>query len=514
MNLKTSKKFTAILTSVLATFAVYTGALLIFLYVQGWRIDFLDQSIKQVGVLTVESSPTQANIFVDGKNIGKTNKSTTLDVGTYDIEVTRDGYYDWKKKVKILEEKSTPVFPYLIRTDFQEETIYNSDLQLEKYWTDKNNNHLIMLLKSENIFQLVHYNINSGFWTLNTSPVTIFSVEDDIENPITDIDLQLSPSGERAILQIITEESDSKYVIPTTRLSQYSSLIQSPLSLSDFGGYTTTWSKDENFLMLESEVDVLSYDLERNTKHLLFKKTDPLDVWSTDEDGFFYLFRHNSSETEEILSYTLNQYNLDGSAKNIVIPAAYFQNNTDYIENYRTTDFDFNFFTNSPESTQTIGEITDFVVNQNVSGIYITTTEASYWYNTTTGKYITVSPFAAEILQFSPDEDKAIIKTKSSYSIFVFDKEEGDHTITIGTLPIDNLNFDQIQKINWLSNSSYIQFEEDDFIYISDIDGDNKTPIMSTDNILYWTVTSSRDNLVTLGETEENSIVIKSYTIH
>lgn len=516
MKLKTSKKFTAILTSILATFAVYTGALAIFLYVQGWRVDLLDQSIKQVGVLTVESSPTQANIYVNEQLRGRTNRSMTLDVGEYDLRVSKEGYYDWEKQVKILEEKSTPVFPYLIMTEFEEAVIYKSELTLEKHWSDKYNNRLLLLLRNDTSFQLVQYHINNGFWALNTAPSTILTipVAGDEENPITDVNLQLSPSGEFAILELITTQSSSKYVIPTTRSINYTTVIQEPLSLADFQNYELIWANNEEYLILESDTDVISYDLNKNTRHLLFRKVDPLDVWDTDVDGYFYIFRHIESANEDILEYTLKQYNLDGSAETTVIPSVYFQTNTQFIENYRAADFNFVYFTNSPESTQTIGEITKFTVNHGVKGLYITTTEASYWFDTTIGKYFTVSPYPAELLQFSPDGHKFLIKTDSNYSMFVFDKEEGDHTTTIGAHPIKNLNYDLVKRINWLSNSSYFQYEEDEFIYISDMDGDNKTPLISNENIVYWTVNSSRDELITLTTSEELGLQIISYAIH
>ncbi len=514
MKLKTSKKFTAILTSVLATFAVYTGALLIFLYVQGWRVDLLDQSIKQVGVLTVDSSPSQANIYVNGQHKGRTAKSTTLDVGTYNVRVSREGYYDWNKDVDIVEEKSTPVSAYLIRTEFEEETVFQSDLTLDNYWVDKNNNHLLMLLNDGLSLRLLHHTINTGFWTLNSTPLTILEIDNDIEEPITQLDLQLSPSGEKAILQIITETTDSKYVIPTTRISQYEEIITTPLPLTEFSNYTLSWAKDENFLILESDNDVISYNLERNTKHLLYRKVDDLDVWSTDEDGYFYIFRNNTLEDESVLTYSLEQYNLDGSGKTTLIPNIYFQSNKEFINSYRGSDFQFSYFTNSPENTQTTGEITDFIVKQDLTGIYIKTTEATYWYNSTTGKYITVSTYPADVIQFSPDGDKVLINSQGNYKVFIFDKEEGDHTVTIGTHPINNLNSDLVKRIHWLSNSRYFQFEEDNFIYISDIDGDNKTPLLESEGITYWTVTSSREDLITLTESENTGIVLTSYTIH
>jgi hypothetical protein len=516
MKLKNSQQLFTVITSIFATFTIYSISLLIFLYVQGWRIDFRDQSIKQVGVLTVESSPSAATIYVEGENRGRTNKSTTLDVGTYNVTVSKDGYFDWNKEVAILEEKSTPIYPYLIRRKFESEEIYQSDLTLEKNWSDVHKNHLIMLLKNENYYTLVHYDINSGFWSLNPTPTTILTINNREEQQITDIDLLLSPSGQKAILEVITAESSSKYVIQTTRASSFSTILQNPLNLDEFADYTITWSKDENYLMLDSEDELISYDINNNVKNLILKKSNPLDVWSTDSNGFLYIFKNTEYEDETVLKYTLYQYSLDGSGETELIDAVYFQNNPEYIENFRQSDFEFSFFTNSPDCTQTIGEITEFTVRNELEGLYIKTTQSTYWYNITTGKYITVYPYPSDIVEFSPDEYKILFRTPSDYIIFVFDKEEGDHTISIGSQSIKNLSFEVVNSIKWLSNSRYIQYEEDGLVNIADIDGDNKTPLISTEDVSFWTVTNSRKELITVTTPEDDpniNTVITSYTI-
>jgi hypothetical protein len=516
MKLKKSQQFFTAITSVIATFTVYSVSLLIFLYVQGWRIDFRDQSIKQVGVLTVESSPPAATIFVNGESKGRTNKSTTLDVGTYDVTVSKDGYFDWDKEVTIYEEKSTPVYPYLIKNKFESKEIYQSDLTFEKYWSDIHNNHLIMLLKNENYYTLIHYDINSGFWSLNSTPTTILTINSTEEEQITDIDLLLSPSGQKAVLEIIGPESSSKYIIPTTRPSSFSSILETPLNLDQFPNYTLSWAEDENYLILYSDTEVLSYDLNRDVKNLILKRTNPLDIWSTDKNGLLYIFKNVEYENEAVLKYTLYQYNLDGSGETEVIDAAYFQNTPEYIENFRQDEFNFSFFTNSPECTQTIGKITDFAVRNEVQGLYIKTTQSTYWYDITTGKYITVYPYPSEIIEFSLDEHKILIKTPSEYIVFVFDKEEGDHTISIGSKVIKDIDFDLVKNIRWLSNSRYIQYEEDGLVNIADREGDNKTPLISSENVQFWAITSSRKELITVTTPEDNEEVktlITSYTI-
>lgn len=511
MKAKNIKSLKSILLSVFFTLSIYTGALLIYLYASGWRLDILNQEVKQTGVLTIESKPTLANIYIDDESKGRTDKSMTLDVGDYSIKVSKDGYYDWNKVVRILEERSTPVFPWLIKTEFEQETVFTSQKELVNYWIDSTDNHLLLLISDESNYEILNYNINTEFWELANNPLTILTIDKTIyENP--NIDLNLSKSGTKALLTITTEEESKQYILPTNRVTNYQDLLSESINLTNFQDYSIEWSNTDNFLILESDEEVISYDINKGNKSLLLKKNNPLDKWSTDDQGSFYIFRHLETNEQNILKYSLLQYNLDGSNERVLISEVYFQNNTEYIQNYRSTGFDFGYFTNSPECTQAIGEITDFNINQKAKGIYISTTQSTYWYETTTGKYITVSPYPIDLVAYAPDCDKFIFKN-STYEIFTFDKEDGDHTVSIGSKEIDNLLFDQITDINWVSNSSYISFDEDNIIYITDIDGDNKTPLMQSDNLLYWTITSSRNHLITFSNIEGNIEIIQ-YQIH
>ena len=508
------KRSFPVFVSVLITLSIYTGTLAIYLYASGWRVDFSNQSVRRTGVLTVESSPTFATIYIDEEAIGRTSKSTALDIGTYNIKVSKDGYYDWNKEVTIVEEKSTPIFPWLIMTEFESKIGFNSEKSLQKYWVDDTYNHLLLLLEDDLGYEFVHYDLNTEFWELGTNPTVILNLDNSDDEPISNFDIQLSHSGELALLTIDNTIRSNKYIIPTNKISNYDTLENNLIDLSEFPDYDITWSLDNKYLLLESESDVLSYDFAKDTKYLLMRKLNDKDKWTTDQEGFFYTFKHLETSEEDILKYSLTQYKLDGSSPREVIPTVYFQNNTEYIQNYRSTGFDFSFFTNSPECTQTIGIITQFSINQKAKGVYIQTTQSTYWYDIVTGKYITVSPYPVELIEFSQDNDKLLLKNSTKYEIFTFDKEDGDHTVNIGAKDVENLLFDQVKNINWISNSSYISFEEDNFIYIADKDGDNRIPLVNSENILYWIVTKSREELLALIDTEEDGLQIIIYTIH
>lgn len=509
------KKIGAVLLSVSITLAIYTATLAIYMYAKGWRVDLLDQSFRKVGVLTIESSPTQANIYVDDELIGRGSRSTTLDIGTYRVMVTREGYFDWNKEVNILEEKATPIFPFLIRAESEKKSIFRSNYSLENTWVDENNNYLFLLLKNDTTYQLLRYRINSGFWDFGSNPSIVFTLEEEESLIFSDIELLLSPTGELALLEITTNNtSPSRYIIQTNRTLEYESIVENPLRLQDFEDYKINWDSTDQYLILESDNDVISYDISKSTKHLLMRKLNPLDRWSTDQQGFFYVFKHLGTDDNNVLEYSILQYLLDGSARITVLPSVFFQNNTEYIERYREEGIDFTYFTNYPECTQSIGEVLSFEVNKGAKGLYIKTTEATYWYDMDTKKYLTILPYPADIVEFSPDGNRVLINGSNNYKVFTFNKQDGDHTTSIGTKVIENINVERIEKINWLSNSSYFQFEEDAMIYIIDKDGDNKTPIVDTSTIDYWIITNSNEELVTLDRGQNGGVEIIVYTIH
>ena len=97
------------LNSVLASIFVYTGAIAIYFYANGWRFGDSNQLFIKTGVLTVESTPFLASLYIDGEPEGRTPKSVSLPVGEHRISLSRDGYTECIKNVENKELKSTPI---------------------------------------------------------------------------------------------------------------------------------------------------------------------------------------------------------------------------------------------------------------------------------------------------------------------------------------------------------------------------------------------------------------------
>lgn len=89
---------------------IILSAIAIF-YTLGYRYYFKKEKIEKNGGMILELKPKEVKIYINNKFKKKTNfledsfKITNLLSGEYSIQVKKDGYYPWEKKVKIEKEK-------------------------------------------------------------------------------------------------------------------------------------------------------------------------------------------------------------------------------------------------------------------------------------------------------------------------------------------------------------------------------------------------------------------------
>ena len=65
---------------------------------------------QKTGTIQVTSSPSGANIYINGKGYGSTPKSVTLPVGSYTIRLTMSGYYEASQSVQINQNENKSIF--------------------------------------------------------------------------------------------------------------------------------------------------------------------------------------------------------------------------------------------------------------------------------------------------------------------------------------------------------------------------------------------------------------------
>lgn len=82
----------------------------------GYRFDFKSKTFVPRGLLVATSEPYGAEIFINGKLKGATNTSIFLPPNEYNVEIVKEGFTTWKKKLIILKELVTKTDAYLFLT--------------------------------------------------------------------------------------------------------------------------------------------------------------------------------------------------------------------------------------------------------------------------------------------------------------------------------------------------------------------------------------------------------------
>ncbi|MEI8233014.1 MAG: PEGA domain-containing protein, partial [bacterium] len=100
----------------LATFVfISLGTFLMIRYAQGYR-PTKTGTIKGTGLLSANSFPTAAEVYINGKLTTATDNTLNLDPSTYDVEIKKDGYHTWSKKLEITAELVTETNAQLFPT--------------------------------------------------------------------------------------------------------------------------------------------------------------------------------------------------------------------------------------------------------------------------------------------------------------------------------------------------------------------------------------------------------------
>lgn len=504
------------LISLLASILVYLGAVGIYFYAHGWRFDPIAQGIIKTGVLTVESQPALADLYIEGKLKGKTPKSSSLPIGNYEISIFKEGFVEWKKSVEIKEEKSTPIYPWLIKKNIKKENTFS--LQDKEYlgsWSNESQTYIYFLTKeiieTEQVYryELYRFDINTAFWDLSPNPKVILTFDSLIEKSI---DLLPSPNGLLSILKISDNYSTTSYLLDSTKSNSLDTLPI--LDISSLSQHSMSWALNNQYLLFESITELISFNIQTKVQYTLITKQEGIQyIWDTDILGNFYLLNENITQ-DPVYSYSISQQQMDGSNTETILEDMYFQKNSEYIQIYREGELQNRYlpFTTSLQSTRSVGKIEEIKVKQGAKGIYIQTDTSSYWYSIGKNKYYLISPYPSQLVQFSPDLYKLIFKDTQGYGVFTFDKIKGDHTTLIGAKAIKGID-SNTSSVNWISNSLYIWFVKNNSMYISDIDGENTIEILTDiDSLQYYVITISREKVYTFF-TKDSGIYIDTYLL-
>lgn len=85
----------------------------IIAYARGYRLDLENRSLKSTGIIAATSNPKAAKIYINDQLKGVTDTNLTLPPDNYRIEIKKEGYTSWNKKINLKGELVINVDPVL-----------------------------------------------------------------------------------------------------------------------------------------------------------------------------------------------------------------------------------------------------------------------------------------------------------------------------------------------------------------------------------------------------------------
>ncbi len=84
-------------------------------YARGYRLNLGTLKFEPNGILVIKSEPDGASVYINGTLKAATNANLSLPPGVYDVEVKKDGYFSWYKRLTIEKEIVTNASVSLFR---------------------------------------------------------------------------------------------------------------------------------------------------------------------------------------------------------------------------------------------------------------------------------------------------------------------------------------------------------------------------------------------------------------
>lgn len=264
-NMTTLRVFVLLSTFFIVGFFGYFVSLI----ARGYQFDTSSFKFLENGILVAKSDPDGASIIIDGDLKGATNTNLKLSPGAYDVEIKKNGYVSWSKKLTIKKEEVTQVTAHLFKVapsfssvtfDGAENPVVSSD------------------------FSKIAYINNDGLWIMSVSSLPIGFPNEP--KKITDGVLKgatysFSPNNRELLL----ETKLGVYLLNTNEFTSQSELKN---IISTKETILKSWELEKN-KKEESELKLvpieLSEILNKNTKSFTFAPDETMVMYTASSEA-------------------------------------------------------------------------------------------------------------------------------------------------------------------------------------------------------------------------------------
>lgn len=263
------------LTIMLTLFGIFLLATpLVILYARGYTYDFATHSVFHGGAISIETEPSDAQVFVNNILMKQTSPVEISHVlpGNYTIRIEGKNSIPWQKDINIRSN----------------ETLYLHDIDLfapnnKKLLLDKNIDQSFESHKGEFFVFSKHHN--------DTYELFLYEYESQLENLLTRIITTSTP---------IIEQSRKNDLIRIEYMSQGSKnvLLMNPqnpfISQSDTNSIAYQWIDGKNGTSYISQQNDSLHRLTINASETLFTLSSSTVAWFIDEQNSLWEFSDNT----------------------------------------------------------------------------------------------------------------------------------------------------------------------------------------------------------------------------
>lgn len=123
MNSDSNRKSLLIILSV--TLIIISSTLIISIFARGYRLDTKNGNlkIKVTGLLSVTSKPKSASVYIDNLLSTATDDTLNLNPDSYQIRISKEGYFPWEKNIQIKPELVYQADAQLFRQSFEPKSL-------------------------------------------------------------------------------------------------------------------------------------------------------------------------------------------------------------------------------------------------------------------------------------------------------------------------------------------------------------------------------------------------------
>jgi hypothetical protein len=93
-----------ILSQIILVLFFFIVLVMIIGYARGYRFDLEKKSVKSTGIISATSNPKAAKIYINGELKGVTDTNLILPPNNYLVEIKKEGYTNWSKKINLKGE--------------------------------------------------------------------------------------------------------------------------------------------------------------------------------------------------------------------------------------------------------------------------------------------------------------------------------------------------------------------------------------------------------------------------